>query len=244
MQENLQQNQLFKAAVALGLLLLIGLLGLGYFVSHSILTMKAMERTVEVKGLSEREVKADTAIWPITFNVADNDLIKLSATIKDKNAQVLEFLQSKGFKSEEITINASSIVDKLAREYDSGTALGFRYSATSTVTVYTNQVDKVKEARTQLADLGKLGIAVGNDNMGIGVQYLYSQLNTIKPPMIEQATKNARQTAEKFAKDSDSKLGKIKRANQGTFTIEDRDSSTAYIKKVRVVSTVEYYLSD
>jgi uncharacterized protein len=78
----------------------------------------------------------------------------------------------------------------------------------------------------------------------MGTQYLYSKLNDVKPAMIEQATKNARQTAEKFAKDSDSKLGKIKRASQGTFSIEDRDSSTAYIKKIRVVSTVEYYLSD
>jgi len=238
------QNNLVKSNAILGLFLLVGLLGLGYFVSHSILSVKAMERTVEVKGLSEREVKADIAIWPITFNVADNDLVKLSETINSKNAQVLQFLETKGFKREEITINAPSIVDKLAREYDNTTALSFRYSGVSTVTVYTNQVDNVKEARTQLAELGKLGIAVGNDNMGIGVQYLYSQLNSIKPPMIEQATKNARQTAEKFAKDSDSKLGKIKRANQGTFSIEDRDSSTAYIKKVRVVSTVEYYLSD
>ncbi len=243
MQES-YQNNLVKANAILGLFLLIGLLGLGYFVSHSVLSMKAMERTVEVKGLSEREVKADIAIWPITFNVADNDLVKLSETINRKNAQVLQFLEAKGFKREEITINAPSIVDKLAREYDNTTALSFRYSGVSSVTVYTNQVDKVKEARTQLAELGKLGIAVGNDNMGIGVQYLYSQLNSVKPPMIEQATKNARQTAEKFAKDSDSKLGKIKRANQGTFSIEDRDSSTAHIKKIRVVSTVEYYLSD
>lgn len=238
------QNHIVKANVILGIFLLLGLLSLGYFLSNSLLNMKAMERTVEVKGLSEREVKADIAIWPITFNVADNDLVKLSDTIKNKNAQVLQFLQSKGFKSEEISINAPSIIDKLAREYDNTSAVNFRYSGASTVTVYTNQVDKVKEARTQLAELGKLGIAVGNDNMGIGVQFLYSQLNTIKPPMIEEATKNARQTAEKFAKDSDSKLGKIKRANQGTFSIEDRDSSTAYIKKVRVVSTIEYYLSD
>jgi uncharacterized protein len=237
-------NNIVKANAILGLFLLVGLLGLGYFLSNSLLNMKAMERTVEVKGLSEREVKADIAIWPITFNVADNDLIKLSETIKSKNAQVLQFLKSKGFKSEEISINAPSIIDKLAREYDNTTAVSFRYSGASTVTVYTNQVDNVKEARTQMAELGKLGIAVGNDNMGVGVQFLYSQLNSVKPPMIEEATKNARQTAEKFAKDSDSKLGKIKRANQGTFSIEDRDSSTAYIKKVRVVSTVEYYLSD
>jgi hypothetical protein len=242
MQEN--RNNFVRASAVLGLLLLLGLLGMGYFISNSLLTMKAMERSVEVKGLAEREVKADTAIWPITFNVADNDLVKLSTTVNNKNSQVLAFLESKGFRAEELSINAPSIIDKLAREYDTNNPLGFRYSAASTVTVYTNQVDKVREARTQLADLGKLGIAVGTDNMGVGVQYLYSQLNSIKPEMIEEATKNARQTAEKFAKDSSSQLGKIKRASQGTFSIDDRDSGTAFIKRVRVVSTVEYYLSD
>lgn len=241
-----QQSQFVKESAVLGLLLLIGLLSLGYFISNSILTMKAMERTVEVKGLSEREVNADIAIWPITFNMADNDLIKLSNVIKDKNAEVVKFLKSKGFNDSEVSVSAPSIVDKLAREYDSGNNSAFRFSASSTVTVYSNQVEKVKDARTQLGELGKLGIAIGNDNgmNGMGTQYLYSKLNDVKPAMIEQATKNARQTAEKFAKDSDSKLGKIKRASQGTFSIEDRDSSTAYIKKIRVVSTVEYYLSD
>ncbi len=242
MQEN--RNNFVRASAVLGFLLLVGLLGTGYFISNSLLTVKAMERSVEVKGLAEREVKADIAIWPITFNVADNDLVKLSTTVNNKNSQVLAFLESKGFRAEEISINAPSIIDKLAREYDTNIPLGFRYSATSTVTVYTNQVDKVREARTQLADLGKLGIAVGTDTMGVGVQYLYSHLNSVKPEMIEEATKNARQTAEKFAKDSSSQLGKIKRASQGTFSIDDRDSGTAFIKRVRVVSTVEYYLSD
>ncbi|MFM9836022.1 MAG: SIMPL domain-containing protein [Methylophilaceae bacterium] len=241
---NSQSNQYVKESAILGTLLLTGLLGLGYFISNSILTMKAMERTVEVKGLSEREINADVAIWPITFNIAENDLVKLSTVIKDKNTEVIKFLKSKGFDDSEVSISAPSTIDKLAREYDSVTNSAFRYSASSTVTVYTNQVEKVKEARTQLGELGKLGIAIGNDNNGMGTQYLYSKLNDIKPAMIEEATKNARQTAEKFAKDSNSKLGKIRRASQGTFSIEDRDSSTAYIKKVRVVSTVEYFLSD
>jgi uncharacterized protein len=239
-------NQTVKASAILGLLLFFGLLGLGYFISSSVLKMKSMERTVEVKGLSEREVQADIAIWPITFNMADNDLVKLSNVIKDKNAEVVKFLKSKGFNESEVSVTAPAIVDKLAREYDSGNNSAFRYTASSTVTVYTHQVEKVKDARSRLGELAKLGIAIGNDMgmNGMGTQYLYSKLNEIKPAMIEQATKNARQTAEKFAKDSGSKLGKIKRASQGTFSIEDRDSSTANIKKVRVVSTVEYYLSD
>jgi uncharacterized protein len=234
-----------KESLILGGLLLLGLLGMGYLLGNSVLSIKAMERTVEVKGLSEREVPADIAIWPITFNLADNDLSKLADAVKEKNAQVLKFLKSQGFSDSEISVNPPSIIDKMAREYDTGSPLGFRYSASSTVTIYSKQVDKVKNGRTQMAELGKLGIAVGNNDMsGVGTQYLYTQLNAIKPAMIEEATKNARETALKFAKDSNSGLGKIKRANQGTFSIEDRDSSTPDIKKVRVVSTVEYYLAD
>ena len=121
------QKNYVKESVILGSLLLLGLIGLGFFLSSSLLSIKSLERTVEVKGLSEREVTADIAIWPITFNVADNDLIKLSSAINDKNAAVENFLKSKGFKAEEISVNAPSIVDKLAREYDNGIGNRFRY---------------------------------------------------------------------------------------------------------------------
>jgi len=226
----------------LGGLLLVGFLGLGYLLSSSIVDIKKMERTVEVKGLSEREVPADIAIWPITFSMADNDLSNLYQTIQDKNAKVVAFLKAQGFTDSEITISAPSVVDKLAREYDSSYGAKFRYTASSTITLYSNQVDKARESMIKVVDLGREGIAIAGDSYS--TQFIYSKLNDIKPAMIEEATKNAREAADKFAKDSDSSLGKIKRANQGTFSIENRDSSTAHIKKVRVVSTVEYYLSD
>lgn len=226
----------------LGGLLLVGFLGLGYLLSSSIVDIKKMERTVEVKGLSEREVPADIAIWPITFSMADNDLSNLYQTIQDKNAKVVAFLKAQGFTDSEITISAPSVVDKLAREYDSSYGAKYRYTASSTITLYSNQVDKARESMIKVVDLGREGIAIAGDSYS--TQFIYSKLNDIKPAMIEEATKNAREAADKFAKDSDSSLGKIKRANQGTFSIENRDSSTAHIKKVRVVSTVEYYLSD
>jgi hypothetical protein len=205
--------------------------------------IKLMERSVVVKGLSEREVTADIAIWPITFNVADNDLTNLYQTVQQKNDSVVEFLNSNGFKTDEITISAPAVVDKKAREYGNASdGSGYRYTASSTITVYTTQVDAVRESMIKLVDLGKQGIAIAGDTYSM--QFIYSKLNDIKPGMIEEATKNARESADKFAKDSDSSLGKIKQASQGTFSIENRDSSTAHIKKVRVVSTVEYYLSD
>jgi hypothetical protein len=237
------KNRYVVESAILGLLLLTGLATLGFQLSKSILNIKLLDRSVEVKGLSEREVQADIAIWPITFNMADNDLGKLYATVQEKNQLVIAFLKEQGFEDKEITISAPSVVDKLAREYgDSNAGNQFRYTANSTITVYSQKVDGVRNAMTHLADLGQQGIAIAGD--AYSTQYIYSKLNDIKPAMIEEATKSARASAEKFAKDSDSSLGKIKRASQGQFSIENRDSSTAHIKKVRVVSTVEYYLSD
>jgi len=237
------KNRYVVESAILGLLLLAGLATLGFQLSKSILNIKLLDRSVEVKGLSEREVQADIAIWPITFNMADNDLGKLYATVQEKNQLVIAFLKEQGFEDKEITISAPSVVDKLAREYgDSNAGNQFRYTASSTITVYSQKVDGVRNAMIHLADLGQKGIAIAGD--GYSTQYIYSKLNDIKPAMIEEATKSARASAEKFAKDSDSSLGKIKRASQGQFSIENRDSSTAHIKKIRVVSTVEYYLSD
>lgn len=237
-----QNNRYVVGSALLGAFLFAGLLGAAYLLANSIVDIKQMERTVEVKGLSEREVPADIAIWPISFNIADNDLVNLYQTIEQQNAKVVDFLKARGFTESEITISTPAVVDKLAREYDSSYASRFRYTASSTITVYTSQVDLARESMIKVVDLGREGIAIAGDNYS--TQFIYSQLNQIKPEMIEEATRNARQAADKFASDSDSRLGKIKRANQGTFSIENRDSSTAHIKKVRVVSTVEYYLSD
>jgi len=229
-------------SAVLGLLLLAGLVGLGYLLAQSIMDIKLLDRTVEVKGLSEREVAADIAIWPITFNVAENDLGRIYQDIQDKNARIIAFLQKNGFSSDEISISPPAVVDKLAREYDNAGDSRFRYTASSTITVYSSKVDQVRQTMTKVAELGQQGIAIAGDSYS--TQFLYTKLNDIKPAMIEEATRNAREAAAKFAKDSESTLGKIKHANQGMFSIDNRDTSTAYIKKVRVVSTVEYYLSD
>lgn len=237
------KNRFVAEFAILGILMFAGLASLGYLLAQSVLNNKLLERSVEVKGLSEREVAADIAIWPITFNVADNDLGHLYASIEEKNALISDFLAKQGFTTDEITVAAPFVVDKQAREYNSASEnTRFRYTARSTVTVYTGKVDTVRNAMIKLVELGRQGIAISSDNYS--TQFLFTGLNQIKPEMIEEATKNARETAAKFATDSASSLGKIKHASQGQFTIADRDSSTAHIKKVRVVSTVEYYLSD
>lgn len=230
-----------------GALVAAGLIGLGGALSGGLVQFRAMERSVEVKGLAEREQPANLAIWPITYNDADNDLAALQARIEAKNARVLEFLRKQGFEDGELTVVPPSFVDKFAREYGANEGGPFRFSARSGVTVYTPKVEAVRKGLSRVGELGSQGIAVTTGEAGMGgpgVQFLFTGLNSIKPAMVEEATRNARETAARFAADSQSTLGKIRRANQGQFSIEDRDASTPHIKKVRVVSTVEYYLQD
>jgi hypothetical protein len=228
----------------LGVFTLAGLGLLGYFIAHGLIGMKELDRTIAVKGLSEREVPADVAIWPVKFMEAENDLGLLYSAIQRKNDLIVGFLKKNGFDDGEITVSAPSITDKRAQEWSGSGAGGFRYSGVSAVSVYTTKVSKVLEAREKLLELGKMGIAITGQDYESRIQFLYTKLNDIKPAMIEEATKNGREVAEKFAQDSQSSLGKIKRASQGQFTIEDRDANTPHVKKVRVVATIEYYLAD
>lgn len=227
-----------------GLALFLGLAVLGYLISNSAVTIRRAERTVTVKGLSEREVPADRAIWPIKFSEADNDLLALYKTVETKSAMVVAFLKENGFSETEISAAPPTIVDRLAEGYSNADQIQFRYSANAIVTIYSEKVDQVRNTMRNMVELGKKGIAMAGENYDTKAEFLFSKLNQLKPAMIEEATKNAREVAEKFATDSRSRLGKIKEAQQGQFSIEDRDSTTPSIKRVRVVSTVVYYLVD
>ena len=230
-------------ALILGVFICIGLAVLGYSIAGSIRHVKSLDRTVTVKGLSEREVEANVAIWPIKFDEASNDLEALSSAIQSKNRAIIRFLEQAGFAESEISYSAPAIIDKQAHGYAPVEAK-FRYSASSTISVYTTNVELVKNTRMRLVELAQQGIAISGQDYQTKTEFLFTDLNDIKPSMVEEATKNAREVAEKFAMDSNSKLGKIKKARQGQFAILDRDSNTPHIKKVRVVSTIEYYLSD
>jgi len=224
-------------------LVAVGLALGGYFVGDGFVAARALERTVEVKGLAEREVPADTAIWPIQFVVAGNDLEPLLAQLEQQGEQVRAFLTLRGFGAEEISVGAPSITDRLAQGYGDPN-VRFRYSVSQVITVFTSEVAAVRGAGRELLELGKAGIVFTQDNYEYRTQYLFNGLNDIKPAMIEEATRNARQVAEKFAEDSNSRLGKIRDARQGQFSISDRDSNNPHVKNVRVVSTLEYYLVD
>ncbi len=221
----------------------VGLLLLGLSIRSGINAFSQRNRTVTVKGLAETEMPADKVIWPLPFKEVGNDLPSLYNNLKMKNQAIMSFLKSKGIKDEEISISAPLVVDMQAERY-SVSQSPYRYNITSVVTVMSDNVDLVRKLMSEQGELLKQGIAVTGEDYQYRVQFLFTKLNDIKPPMIEEATKNARATAEKFAKDSGSKLGKIQSANQGQFSITDRDANTPYIKNIRVVSTVNYYLKD
>jgi uncharacterized protein len=230
-------------AFLLGALLAVGLALGGYFAGNGFVQARALERFVEVKGLAEREVPADTAIWPLQFTVVGDELEALLVQIEQQGEQVRGFLIAQGFTAEEMSANAPNIMDRLAQGYVDPN-IRFRYSVSLVITVYTPKIEAVRNAGRELLELGKAGIVFNQDQYEFRPQYLFNGLNELKPAMIEEATRNGRDVAQKFAEDSASRLGKIRSARQGQFTIADRDSNNPHIKNVRVVSTLEYYLAD
>lgn len=232
------------SAFILGVFIALGLSSLGYFLASAAIDYKQYDRTVTVKGLSEREVGADVVIWPIQFTVPENDLDKLYALLESNTDKIRAFLAEKGVTASELTVSVPNITDKAAQQYGNSGMPEYRFSAVQTVTVYSKNVLAMRAIMSSLSELGKQGIALTSGSYESQTEYIFDRLNEVKPEMIEEATRQAREVAEKFASDSNSKLGKIKSASQGQFTIADRDKNNPHIKKVRVVSTVEYYLSD
>ena len=215
----------------------------GILVGHGLNKIGTEDRIVQVRGLAEREVAADYVMWPVVYKTTGNDLSAIYADVKRANEGITAFLMKNGIKQSEISDANIQVVDKHAERYISSYD-GDRYMVTSTLTVATNQVDLVRNLSTQMSELLKEGIAISASDYGTSIQYEFTSLNKIKPEMIEEATRNAREAAEKFANDSESKLGKIKTANQGVFSISDRDVYTPHIKNVRVVTSVNYYLEE
>ena len=223
----------------LGLFVFLGLVAIAVALPVSVKNYTSAQRSVFVKGLCEKEVPADRAIWPIVYKEGGNDIGALAAQMEKKNAIVVEWLRKAGFSDEEISISAPKVEDQRTYSYEHRQ---YDYIMTCAVTVCSDKVDKVVELQTKQFDLLGRGIAIGASSWEYPVVYEYTGLNQIKPEMIEQATQNARAAAQKFAKDSGSRVGKSISATQGQFSINDRDSHTPYIKTVRVVTSVNYQL--
>lgn len=224
-------------------ILAVGLALLGVFVYNGINSLAKRDRVVSVRGLAEKEVQADRVIWPLAYKTVGDDLGSVYRDISSANKKIQTFLIKNGIKASDITNGAPQVNDLWTNEYRDNVNRQ-RYNATSVTTVSSSDVAKVRALMTRTGELLSQGIAIAPNDYNYPIQFDFTSLNKIKPQMIEQATKNAREAAKKFAKDSESKLGKIKSAQQGLFSIEDRDSNTPYIKEVRVVTTVDYYLDN
>ena len=224
-------------------ILAVGLALLGVFVYNGINSLAKRDRVVSVRGLAEKEMQADRVIWPLAYKTVGDDLGSVYRDISSANKKIQTFLIKNGIKASDITNGAPQVNDLWTNEYRDNVNRQ-RYNATSVTTVSSSDVAKVRALMTRTGELLSQGIAIAPNDYNYPIQFDFTSLNKIKPQMIEQATKNAREAAEKFAKDSESKLGKIKSAQQGLFSIEDRDSNTPYIKEVRVVTTVDYYLDN
>jgi len=187
---------------------------------------------VEVKGLSEKIVKADVAIWSINFDVKSNNIDSLYADIQKNTSTVQAFLMEKGFEASEINVAPVNIYQDTYKD-----AL-FRYNATAQLSVYTKKVDLIKSASKDTLLLVKKGVTLNQNS----ISFEFSDINSVKPEMLVEAIKNARDTAAQFAKEAGSKLGVVARGNQGVFDISDKDPGSPEYKKIRVVSTLRFLL--
>ena len=216
---------------------------LGFALKGGIDRFADRDRVVTVRGLCEKEVNANKVTWPIVTKEMGNDLGSIYTKIQSSNQSIVSFLKSNGIADAEISVNPPSVYDNFADRY-STQDLTYRYQVTNVVVVTSDKVELVRELIKKQTELLRQGIAVVAGDYNYQTRYEYTDLNSIKPEMIAEATANARQAADKFASDSDSKLGKIKTASQGQFSIEDRDQYTPNIKTVRIVTYITYYLED
>jgi uncharacterized protein len=245
-------------AALLGSLLALGLVVGGWVLGAQIKATRLSDRYVTVKGLVERKVKSDLAIWSLSYKDAGDDLSSVYAKTEADKKAVLQFLDQQGFQSSEIEMGVVRVVDTQANEYGGGNRPPHRYIVEQQITVRTSRVDQVAAAAQKTIELLQKGI-VFNSNPGQGLSYKFTALNSIKPDMITEATRNARAAADRFASDSGSNVGSIRQANQGVFSILPADqgadagepgeaggeifgADTSLMKTVRVVTTVQYYL--
>jgi uncharacterized protein len=229
------------AFVVAALLLAIGISIGGSFVGDGISNWNSGRRIIAVKGLSEREVPASVATWSIGYRATGNDLDSINRKPSESTRTVLAFLKNAGFDDKDIAVQPPALHDASMepRERDVPPPPE-RFSAEQSVVLRTAKVDLIKPALASASTLMVQGVLLSG---GCRPNYVYNQLNEIKPTMIQEATKNARVAAEQFSRDSETNLGKLRSASQGCFQVEDRDAATPERKTVRVVVDVDYELN-
>jgi hypothetical protein len=233
------------------LLMAMGLALAGWWIGHGFMKGRAADRFVTVKGVSEREVKANIAFWYLRYTAADNNLAQAQARIQASTNTIRNFLLENGIRPDEISFASLEVNDVLANPWRGTGQVDFRYVVNQGLLVRSDRPDTLQAASQKVGELVDAGVILGSGGGPAGgPTFLFTKLNDLKPEMIAEATASARQAAEQFAKDSQSHLGGIRQANQGVFVILPRYQTAGMMedsqmdKTVRVVTTVEYYLRD
>ena len=230
-------------SIIAALLIALGLVGAGWFAARGMAHLKTADRYVTVKGSAERVVDADLVVWPLAHSVGGNDLAGVQRQLDANTDTIRTFFTNAGFKPAEIVVSPPRLEDRWAYAYgDNRPPERFRYS--TTVTLRTSNVANALSVLRRSGELVSHGVMLGAEGDAGGPDFDYTKLNDIKPALIAEATANARKSAEQFAKDSGARIGGIRSANQGVVDISNRDQGSPQVKKVRVVTTVEYFLSD
>ena len=252
--ENTERNQQGQFIV-MGFLIAVGLIVGGWALGSQIKATRLADRYVTVRGLVERKVKSDLAIWPMSYKEAGDDLQAVYAKSEADKAVIIDFLKQQGIKPEEVELGVVRVVDTQANEYGGANRAPKRYIVEQTITVTTPRVEAIAAAAQKTMQLLQKGIVL-TGGYGQSLTYKFTGLNSIKPDMITEATRNARAAADRFASDSGSKVGSIRQASQGIFSILAANSAgdsggegpgygredASLMKTVRVVTTVQYYL--
>ncbi|MDD4703212.1 MAG: SIMPL domain-containing protein [Bacteroidales bacterium] len=233
------------SVVIVGICIAISLLFVGYFIFKGLKSFSDKERVVSVRGLSEKIVDADYANLRIKYTEGDNNMQALLKKIEDNNNKIIKFIKENGLSDEEINLSVPIIKDKMNTEYnDNYTANSFRYYCEVTIVILSSKVENVRKIELSQFDLYKQGITLSQSRYEYDSdsKYSFTKLNDIKPKMIEESTNNAKVAGEQFSKNSNSKLGGIKSAYQGQFEITPTENPLKL--KVRVVSSISYFLND
>lgn len=224
-------------------LIAIAIVVMGFCLKAGIDNFTNKDRRVTAKGLAERKVAADKVTWPIVSVELGNDLPQLYNRINSTTSKIKAFLKENGVPDSDISVNPPVVQDKNANLY-SNERVTNRYNITSVITVTSSEVDKIRGIISRQGELLKQGVAIIDGGYENPIEYEYTGFNEIKPEMMKEAIANAQSTAQQFAENCNSDLGKIITATQGQFTISDRDNNSPHIKKIRVVSTITYSLKD
>lgn len=232
-----------KSKIIAAALIALGLLALGLCIKGGVDNFSNRGRQVTVRGLSERLVDADLVTWPIVTKELGNDLTSIYNRIQSTNQCISKFLKDNGLDESDFAINPPKVEDREAQSYNNE-RVAQRYLVTNVIVVSSPKVDLVRTLIDKQPELMREGIAVVAGDYQYLTDYQFTGLNDIKPEMITEATKNARDAAQRLAADSQSDLGKIVTASQGQFSIDDRDQYTPYKKTVRVVTSITYELNN